>query len=279
MSNSSLTVEDPEAQRLINLSFVANTERNTSKWLRHVDRYREARNILKSLDQFDNKEELDIFLSSFISWLTKKDGMPFKVESIHNCYAALARYLRENSAIEGGVRIWDKYSFPRALRCLDGKMKSLQNAGYGDTSKSDSLTSDEIISCLNHHYLSVEDNEGLIRRVFFWLSLLCGLRGGDTYKLEYRDLERRSDGGLQLRFRKEKNNQGGVLYRQYYGHTGTRFIPIPPDRIDNQFTPVKDLLLYLSKRPANCETTSTLFLQCEKKLTGNYEFIITEIEY
>ncbi|CAG8532998.1 11728_t:CDS:1 [Scutellospora calospora] len=141
------------------------------------------------LDQFDN-QELDNFLSSFISWLSKKDGTSFKVKSVHNCYAALAKYLCENSSIEGGVRIWDKYSFPKTLHCLYGKMKSLQQAGYSDTSKSDSLTSNEIMSCLNYNYLSVENNKGLVWRCFFWLSLLCGLRGSNTYKLEYQDLER-----------------------------------------------------------------------------------------
>ncbi|CAG8569534.1 7081_t:CDS:2, partial [Scutellospora calospora] len=53
MSNRSLMVEDLEAQYLINLSFVVNTEK---KYLK-----------------FDDKEELDIFLSLFLSWLTKKD--------------------------------------------------------------------------------------------------------------------------------------------------------------------------------------------------------------
>ncbi|CAG8761428.1 12287_t:CDS:2, partial [Cetraspora pellucida] len=158
------------------------TERNTSKWLLNVYRYRDEKKISKTLNQFDDKGKLDIFLASFLGWLTKKTD---------------------------GVRIWDKYFFSRALRCLDRKMKSLQNDGYGNTSKSDSLTSDEIISCLNHSYLSIEDNEE-----------------GDTYILEYHDLERRSDGGLQLRFCREKNNQGGMLYRQRYGHTESRFIPI-----------------------------------------------------
>ncbi|CAG8436641.1 8632_t:CDS:2 [Scutellospora calospora] len=141
--------------------------------------------------------------------------MPFKVESVYNCYAALARYLHENSTIEGGVRIWDN-----------------------ETSKSDSLTSDKIISCLNNDYLSIDNNEG-----------------EDMYRLEYRDLKRRNNSGLQSRFHKEKNNQDEVLYQQHYSHTRTRFIPIPSNNINNQFTPVKDLLLYLSKCLLNCEAT------------------------
>ena len=56
-----------EADRLKNLSYVANTERNTTKWLRHVDRYRQENNINKTIDQIDNKAELDEFLSLFIA--------------------------------------------------------------------------------------------------------------------------------------------------------------------------------------------------------------------
>ncbi|CAG8857210.1 35447_t:CDS:2, partial [Gigaspora margarita] len=73
-------------------------------------------NIQKNLDQFDNREELDEFLSLFIAWLKRKDGKPFK----------------------------DKYYFPKALKCLDGKMRFLQTDGYDDTNSSDSLTSEEI---------------------------------------------------------------------------------------------------------------------------------------
>ncbi|CAG8836698.1 15028_t:CDS:1, partial [Cetraspora pellucida] len=56
-------------------------------------------------------------------------SIPFKVESVYNCYAALARYLHKNSAMNN-VRLWDKYSFSRTFRCLDEKMKSLQNVNY-----------------------------------------------------------------------------------------------------------------------------------------------------
>ncbi|RIB05107.1 hypothetical protein C2G38_624698 [Gigaspora rosea] len=114
--------------------------------------------LKKKLNEIDNNEELDTYLSLFIAWLKKKDGSPFKVESMHNCYAALAQHLRENTAIQG---LWDRYKFPKALKCLNGKMRSLQDDGFGNTDQSSALTSDE-------------------------LSLLCGLRGGDTYNLQYR---------------------------------------------------------------------------------------------
>ncbi|GES72808.1 hypothetical protein GLOIN_2v1482044 [Rhizophagus clarus] len=50
----------------------------------------------------------------------------------------------------------------------------------------------------NHSTMNGEDNKSLIRRVFFWISLLCGLQGGDAYKIEDRQLTRRKDGGLNL---------------------------------------------------------------------------------
>ncbi|CAG8814580.1 17820_t:CDS:1, partial [Gigaspora rosea] len=70
---------------------------------------------------------------------------------------------------------------------------------------------------------------------------------------------------LQLRLRKEKNNQCGVFYRQRYGHTNTRSIPIPADNSGNQFKPVKDILVYLSKRPSKCKPADALFLKCVRK--------------
>ncbi|CAG8660716.1 5643_t:CDS:1, partial [Cetraspora pellucida] len=83
--------------------------------------------------------------------------------SVHNCYAALTCYLREHSAIGSGVCLWDKYYFSKALKYFDGKMCLLQIDGYTDTNLNDVLTFDKITAYLNHNYLSVTNNEGLIR--------------------------------------------------------------------------------------------------------------------
>ncbi|CAG8815818.1 20427_t:CDS:2, partial [Gigaspora margarita] len=52
-----------EVQRLSNFSKVTNTDKNTEKWLHHVTRYIKEHNIQKNLDQIDNREELDKFLT------------------------------------------------------------------------------------------------------------------------------------------------------------------------------------------------------------------------
>ncbi|CAG8857581.1 35911_t:CDS:1, partial [Gigaspora margarita] len=51
-----------EVQRFTDLSRVTNTDKNTEKWLRHVEQYRKERNVTKKIEEIDNKEELDTYL-------------------------------------------------------------------------------------------------------------------------------------------------------------------------------------------------------------------------
>jgi hypothetical protein len=177
-----------EIDTLQKASLVSNTERNTSKWLRVVERFNKSCGISQSIEQIDSLENLENYLCQFITWLKKEDGTDYKVESVHNCYSALNRYLKEHSVIQP-IKIWDRYRFPRALRTLDGKMRILQSQGLGDPKKSDGLSAKEIKQILDHPYMCIDSNESLTRRVFFWLCLLCGLRGGDAYRICRKDLE------------------------------------------------------------------------------------------
>ncbi|CAG8745540.1 5550_t:CDS:2, partial [Cetraspora pellucida] len=77
-----------------------------------------------------------------------------------------------------------------ALRTLDSKMKKLQEEGLDETDQSVALTVDETFYILDHDSMSENDNKSLVRRVFFWLSLLCSLRGSDTAKLKVNDISR-----------------------------------------------------------------------------------------
>ncbi|CAB4432821.1 unnamed protein product [Rhizophagus irregularis] len=109
-------------------------------------------------------------------------------------------------------------------------MRILQDEGLGDPKKSDGLSAKEIKQILDHPYMDINSNESLTRRVFFWLCLLCGLRGGDAYRI------------------------------------CSRHIPIPPDSPGNQYTPIKDILLFLSKLPHSTSSQDALFHEtCRKK--------------
>ena len=226
----------------------------------------------QSIELIDSLENLENYLCQFITWLKKEDGSDYKVESVHNCYSALNRYLKEHSVLQP-VKIWDRYKFPRALRTLDGKMRILQSKGLGDPKKSDGLSSKEIKQILDHEYMNTNSNESLTRRIFFWLCLLCGLRGGDAYRIRRKDIERRRDGGLELILHKEKNNQGGAFYRNKHGRSASRHIPIPPDSSDNQYTPMKDILLFLSKLPPLTSPQDSLFHETCTSKKGMYIII------
>ncbi|GES97094.1 hypothetical protein GLOIN_2v1472818 [Rhizophagus clarus] len=61
--------------------------------------------------------------------------------------------------------------------------------GLGDPKKSDGLSAKEIKQILDHPYMDINSNESL--RVFFWLCLLCGLRGGNVCR---KDLNQHQNG-------------------------------------------------------------------------------------
>ncbi|CAG8731003.1 6345_t:CDS:2, partial [Cetraspora pellucida] len=220
-----------EINQLQKASLVTNTEKNMSKWLRTLDWFNKSCGKIQSIELIDNTEVLENYLYEFITWLKKKDGSDYK----------------------------DRYKFPRALRILNRKMRTLQSKGLGDPRKSDELTSKEIEQILTHPYMDTNSNKSLCHRVFFWLCLLCGLRGSNAYHLNRNDLQHHHDGGLELILNKEKNNQNGAFYRNIHGKTGSQHISIPPNSFNNQYTPVKDILLYLSKLSDSTSSQDPLF--------------------
>src|SRR5947207_6477380 len=94
---------------------------------------------------------------------------------------------------------------------------------------------------------------------FFLAMFIIWITCGDAYRIRRKDIECHRDGGLELILHKEKNNQGGAFYRNKHGRSASRHIPIPPDSSDNQYTPVKDILLFLSKLPPSTSPQDSLF--------------------
>src|SRR5260363_368785 len=120
--NHNTAPSEEEVLELLQLLCVENTDKCTSKWLHSVERFRKTINYEKGIDKIETTAELEDFLCKFITWLKHLDGNDYKAESIHNCYASIARYLKEHSKIKP-VKLWDSYYFSKALRTIDGKMK------------------------------------------------------------------------------------------------------------------------------------------------------------
>ncbi|CAI2192330.1 13906_t:CDS:2, partial [Funneliformis geosporum] len=158
-----------------------------------VDKFNKEANLTKHINQYDTCKELEEFLCKFITQLKKLNGENYKAESVYNCYASLARYLKKESIFRP-YKIWDQYTFLLAIKILDGKMKQLQIQGLEETVQADSLTKQELKQILDH----------------------SSMNGGDTYKIEDRQITRRNDCGLNLEIFIEKNNQMVNIYRPIY---------------------------------------------------------------
>ncbi|CAG8478689.1 6514_t:CDS:2 [Cetraspora pellucida] len=154
----------------------------------------------------------------FIAWLKQKDRTPFKVKSVYNCYTALAFYLKEHSVIGSGVCLWDKYYFPKTLKCFYKKICLLQIDEYGDTNLSDALTSNEITTCLNYNYLLVTNNEG-----------------GNTSNLQYHNVKSRADAS-------DTSEDELMTFSGYRSYEGIRSYSKPTD--DQQLNSVASLILF-----------------------------------
>ena len=62
-------------------------------------------------------------LIQFFQALNKKDKSPYAPTSIKNCFAAICRYLQDNSNISPVPDLYDEHMFPRLHKLLDGKIK------------------------------------------------------------------------------------------------------------------------------------------------------------
>nr|CAG8466152.1 8125_t:CDS:2 [Entrophospora candida] len=111
-----------------------------------------------------------------------------------------------------------------------------------ETDQASPLTKKEIQQILDHSQIQSNNNKSIIHRIFFLISLLCGLRGGDAYKLEMQSFSRRLDGGLNLSLYTEKNNQMGMFKRNKYGKSTARKIPMPADQENGRYKPINDIL-------------------------------------
>nr|CAG8566347.1 14541_t:CDS:2 [Entrophospora candida] len=250
---------DSEIEELMNKSQVPNTLSNTNTWVRCLENFREEANLTYKITEITDiqqlQEELILF---FVGLKTKKDHQDYHPNSIKNCYNAIWRYLKDNSAIQF-VNIFDPINFSRLHKVIDGKIKKIQDHGEIKINKADSLSNQEIVNILNHSTMNELTPDSITRRVYFWILLLGACKGGDPRKLQLNWIKIVADKGLVINFPRDKTNQGGLSDPTNKG----RIINIPPDD-GKKYTPVGDILYYISRRPPNGNCTS-FFLRIQSK--------------
>ncbi|CAG8833940.1 10175_t:CDS:2, partial [Racocetra persica] len=75
--------------------------------------------------------------------MTKKDGGEYKAKTVKQAINGINRYISKTGAIRG-LNLHDKYQFPDLYDILNGKMKDLQERGFGEKERSIALTAQQL---------------------------------------------------------------------------------------------------------------------------------------
>ncbi|CAB4395472.1 unnamed protein product [Rhizophagus irregularis] len=235
-------------------SRVANTDDSTKTWMNLFNSYREAANFTNPLELLDDTT-LQEQLCQFFCGVRKSGKKEYAPSSLHVGFAAIARGLSDIFYPNRIINIHDKHKWKRLHEIFDGRIKQIQDNQDTSRKKTDALEMCEIKTILDSPNIQTDTPKGLTYRVWFWLTLLCNLRGGDPKRLKNSWIVLNEDHSIEVNIPREKNNAGGAKNPYNSG----RHNYIPPD-LPNNYSPVADILLYQSKRPKNCKT-SEFFLR------------------
>jgi hypothetical protein len=221
---------------------VKNTEKSTKSWIVKFEEFCACAGYSVSLTDLDDISQLQKQIVEFISTMKKKDGSEYKATSVKQSVDALNRYLLHHSPVLQ-VNLHDKYMFPDLHNVLHGKLRDLQEHGFGETSGSIAINPQQIQQILQHPKMAISNPEGLLYHVFFCLSIILAMRGGEHYQLKVNQFKSDGHNGLQFFRYISKNNQRGIQGGQAH------VISIPA----NDNGPCSDIQLYLSKRPPSAD--------------------------
>ena len=188
---------------------VKNTEKSTKSWITKFEEFRVRANYSVPLNELNDVSLLQQQLVEYISTMKRNDGSEYKAVSIKQAVDALNRYLLCHSPILQ-INLHDRYMFPDLHNVLHGKMRDLQERGFGETSGSVAISPQQIHQILQHPRMSTSSPESLLYRVFFRLSIILAMRGGEHYQLKIDQFKSDGHDGLQFFRYISKNNQRGI---------------------------------------------------------------------
>ncbi|CAG8815532.1 17512_t:CDS:2, partial [Gigaspora margarita] len=171
-----------------------NTIKNTEGWIKIMNQWRLDVNYKEPLENL-TKDMIELQVSQFLCGVTTKHGKPYSRTLLKNALSAINWHLQN------------------------------VKPGLGESKSTDGLTTEEIQQILNHENLDSNTPLGLLKRGFFWISILGATRGGEHVNLHTSQIADTPD-GIILRKNQQKNDQGGG------GIEGNQFdlvIPFPSD--------------------------------------------------
>ncbi|RGB36747.1 hypothetical protein C1646_782911 [Rhizophagus diaphanus] len=221
-----------EVTKVKQSAYVKNTHKSTKNWISHFEDFHLQVGYNDKLETIGSLKQIESEVSNFILTMKTTTGKEYSQSSITSCINAL-----------NGLNLINREQFPDLYIIVDGKIKSLQDAGKGETKKSDGLEYEEVQIMFASPILSRETPQGLLKRIFLYNSILLGLRIGEHYKLKFHDfLFRHNNNGFDVVISWSKTNQRGIG-----GGSSEKL------RISYHSSIQADYELYFSKRPVKAK--------------------------
>ncbi|GBC49482.2 activating transcription factor 7-interacting protein 1 isoform X1 [Rhizophagus irregularis DAOM 181602=DAOM 197198] len=142
---------------------VKNTEKSTKSWSTKFEEFRACAGYSVPLTDLKDISQLQKQIVEFISTMKMKNGNEYKATSVKQSVDALNRYLLHLSPIPQ-INLHDKYMFPDLHDVLHGKLRDLQEHGFGETLGSVAINSQQIQQILQYPKITTDNPKGLLYR-------------------------------------------------------------------------------------------------------------------
>lgn len=258
--NPSSSPQISEIQEKLNFyrqkAMVPNTERSTRNWVAKFEEFRKSCNYTTSFEEITDSKLIEQQVCEYIAQMTKKTSGEYKANSVKQAVDAINRHLVKVSPIRG-INLHDKYEFSDLFTVLHGKMKDLQEKGFGEKEGSMALTAQQVQEILADDFLNPNTPEGLLYRVFFRIATNFACRGGEHYNLHVDQFQFLSNDSLLFCRYRSKNNQRGIE------GGAAQNIHLPPNSES-----ANDIKKYLSKRSSGASKNFYLHINPLWRETG-----------
>ena len=245
-----------DIERYIESGRNANTKKKTEQCIQLFRDYLAHRFVLLKPEDLDH-DELNRNLCRFLMQLKRRDGSDYEPVAVRNMVGSIARYLLEKKY---DANIMEHQDFRDMREVLKRKLKELKELGLGNQPRTAaSLTEEELGSLWSSNVFNTSTPLGLLRVLFFYLSVNFGMRSGQ----EHRDLKM---GDVQLR--QDHNGREFLTYQERQTKTRTGADPKNTRKCVPQLwsqptmgerDPVVVYKKYMDKRPETMLTPDSPF--------------------
>ncbi|CAG8780450.1 8373_t:CDS:2, partial [Racocetra persica] len=127
---------------------VPNMVKATQNWTKKFNEFRHHYNYVTPIETIEDPHLIEQQICEFIVQMTKKDKGEYKAKTVKQAIDRINKYISKTSIIRG-LNLHDKYQFPDLHDILNGKIKDLQERGFGEKEGSIALTAQQVKEILS----------------------------------------------------------------------------------------------------------------------------------